>query len=84
VERYYLRVLLKHVASTTSFNNLRTIFGIILPTFCEAIERRGLIEVDNMVGEGHPETTEWMMLYALQRFLARILEFCERSDVFKL
>jgi hypothetical protein len=83
VERYYLRVL-KHVASTTSFDNLRIVFGIILPTFCEAIERRGRIEVDNMVGEGHAETTEWMMLYALQRLLATILEFYERSDVFRL
>ena len=40
-ERYYLRVLLNHVAGATSFECLRTVDGKILPTFCEAVERRG-------------------------------------------
>ena len=51
-ERYYLRVLLNHVAGATSFECLRTVDGKILPTFREAIERRGLIEEDNMLNKG--------------------------------
>ena len=46
-ERYYLRVLLNHMAGATSFECLRTVDGKILPTFREAVERRGLIEEDN-------------------------------------
>jgi len=72
------------VASTTSFNDLRTVFGIIQPTFCEAIERRGRIKGDNTMGERLAEAIEWMMLYALQRLLATILEFHERTDVLTL
>ena len=50
-ERYYLRVLLNHVAGATSFECLRTMDGKILPTFREATERRGLIEEDNTLNE---------------------------------
>jgi hypothetical protein len=44
-ERYYLRVLLNHVAGATSFECLRTVDSKILPTFREAAERRGLIDL---------------------------------------
>jgi hypothetical protein len=64
-ERYYLRVLLNHVASVTSFTDLRTVFGELLPTFCEATERRGLVEADNTLHEGLAKATLWMMSYAL-------------------
>jgi hypothetical protein len=83
-ERYYLRVLLNHVASATSFQSLRTIDGDILPTFHEAAERRGLIEKDNTLDESLAEATDWMMPYALRRLFATILVFCEPSDVFGL
>jgi len=64
-ERYYLRVLLNHVAGATSFECLRTMDGKILPTFREAAERRGLIEEDNTLNESLIEATGWMMPYAL-------------------
>lgn len=64
-ERYYLRVLLNHVAGATSFECLRTVDGKTLPTFREAAERRGLIEEDNTLNESLAEATEWMMPYAL-------------------
>jgi len=83
-ERYYLRVLLNHVAGATSFECLRTMDGKMLPTFCEATERRGLIEEDNTLNESLAETTGWMMPYALRRLFATILVFCEPSDVFGL
>ena len=83
-ECYYLRVLLNHMAGATSFECLRTMDGKILPTFCEATERRGLIEEDNTLNESLAEATGWMMPYALRRLFATILVFCEPSDVFGL
>lgn len=46
-ERYFLRVLLNHVAGATSYRDLRTVDGVLLPSFREAAERRGLIEEHN-------------------------------------
>ena len=83
-ERYYLRVLLNHVAGATSFTDLRTVSSVLLPTFREATERRGLIEADNILREGLAQATQWMMPYALQRLFATILVFCEPSDVLEL
>jgi hypothetical protein len=72
------------VAGATSFTNLRTVSGILLLTFCETAERRGLIEAGNTLHEGLAEATLWMMSYALRRFFATILVFCESSDVLEL
>jgi hypothetical protein len=83
-ERYYLRVLLNHVAGATSFDDLRTVDGVTLPTFREAAERRGLIEADNTLDESLAEATQWMMPYALRRLFATILVFCQPSNVFGL
>ena len=63
-ERYYLRVLLNHMAGATSFECLRTVDGKILPTFREAIERRGLIEEDNTLNECLAEATGCMICVA--------------------
>ena len=71
-ECYYLRVLLNDVVGATSFECLRTVDGKILLTFREAIERRGLIEEDNMLNESLAEATGWMMPYALQRLYHNI------------
>jgi hypothetical protein len=76
-ERYYLRVLLNHVAGATSFECLRTVNGKLLPTFRKAVERRGLIEEDNTLDESLAETTGWMMPYALRMLFATILVFYE-------
>jgi hypothetical protein len=64
-ERYYLRVLLNHVAGATSFKCLRTVDDKLLPTFHEATERKGLIEEDNTLNESLAEATGWMMPYAM-------------------
>jgi hypothetical protein len=46
-ECYFLRVLLNNVAGATSYEHLRMVDGVLLPSFREAAERRGLIEEDN-------------------------------------
>ncbi|XP_062219102.1 uncharacterized protein LOC133918956 [Phragmites australis] len=80
-ERYYLRVLLNHVTSATSFDDLRKVYGKILPTFCEATERRGLIEADNTLDKCLTEAELFQMPPSLRRLFATILVFCEPSDV---
>ena len=72
------------MGGATSFEYLRTVDGVIVLTFCEAVERRGLIEEDNTLDESLAEATEWMMPYAMRRLFATILVFCEPSDVFGL
>ena len=56
-ERYCLHVLLNNVAGATSYEHLRTVDGVLLPLFCEATERRGLIKEDNTLDECLTEAT---------------------------
>jgi len=83
-ERYYLRVLLNHVAGATSFDHLKMVDGVVLATFREAAERRGLIEEDNTLDECLTEASTFQMPSSLRRLFATILVFCEPSDVFAL
>ncbi|PWZ30162.1 ATP-dependent DNA helicase PIF1 [Zea mays] len=80
-ERYYLRVLLNHVTGTTSYVDLRTVDGVTLLTFCEAAERRGLLESDNTLDECLTERALFQMPSTLRRLFATILVYCEPSDV---
>uniref|UniRef100_K3Y1Y3 ATP-dependent DNA helicase n=1 Tax=Setaria italica TaxID=4555 RepID=K3Y1Y3_SETIT len=83
-ERYFLRVLLNHVAGATSYKDLRTVDGVLLPSFREAAERRGLIEEDNTLDECLTENSLFHMPSSLRRLFATILVFCEPNDVFGL
>lgn len=80
-ERYYLRILLNHVRGPTSFDDLRTVDGVIFSTFREAAERRGLIEADNSISDCLTEAATFQMPYALRRLFATVLAFCEVTNV---
>jgi hypothetical protein len=80
-ERYYLRVLLNHVTGATSYDDLKTVNGELLPSFRDAAERRGLIEGDNTLDDSLTESTLYEMPSSLRRLFATILVFCEPSDV---
>jgi len=45
-ERFYLRTLLTVVKGATSFEDLRTVNGILCPTFKDACKERGLLHDD--------------------------------------
>jgi ATP-dependent DNA helicase PIF1 len=83
-ERYYLQVLLNHAIGSTSFEDLRTVNGIIFPMFYEAVKKRGLIEADNTIDECLSEVECFQMPSSLQRLFATILVFCEPTDVHRL
>ena len=80
-ERYYLRVLLNHVRGPTSFEDLRTVGGIVFSTFIEAAEKRGLIEADESISDCLTEAATFQMPSALRRLFATILVFCEVTNV---
>ena len=80
-ERYYLRVLLNHVPGATSFEDLKTVDGQLMPNFREAAEKRGLIEADNTLDDCMTEAELFRMPSSLRRLFATILVFCEPSDV---
>ena len=54
-ERYFLRMLLYNVPAPTSFEDLRTYQGVLLPTFQDTCLARGLLESDD---EWHTCLTE--------------------------
>ena len=83
-ERYYLRVLLNHVTGATSYEDLRTVDGQVMPTFREAAEKRGLIEADNTLDDAMTEAELFRMPSSLRRLFATILVFCEPSNVCSL
>jgi ATP-dependent DNA helicase PIF1 len=80
-ERYYLRVLLNHVAGATSFTDLRIVDNVEYATFREAVEKRGLIEGDNAWEDALSEATIYAMPQSLRRLFATILVFGEPSNV---
>jgi hypothetical protein len=80
-ERYYLRLLLNHVRGATSFEDLRTVEGVIFSTFREAAERRGIIESDDSISDCLTEAATFQMPYALRRLFATILVFCEVTNI---
>jgi len=71
-ECYYLRILLNHVAGATSYEDLRTIGGVIQPSFREAAEKRGLIEEDSSLDECLSEAALYQMPSSLRRLFATI------------
>jgi ATP-dependent DNA helicase PIF1 len=56
-ERYFLHVLFNNVAGAISYEHLRAVDGVLLPSFREAAERRGLIEEYNTLDECLTEVT---------------------------
>ncbi|XP_056695007.1 uncharacterized protein [Spinacia oleracea] len=79
-ERYFLRLLLVHVRSPKSFEDLLTVDGYRCATFQEAALKRGLLEEDDAVDLCLAEACEVKMPAALRRLFATILIFCQPSD----
>ncbi|XP_042939603.1 ATP-dependent DNA helicase PIF1-like [Carya illinoinensis] len=50
-ERYYLRILLNHIRGHLSFDHIKTVDGIIAPTFREAATLHGLLNLDIFVSK---------------------------------
>nr|GEW09811.1 hypothetical protein [Tanacetum cinerariifolium]GEX57138.1 hypothetical protein [Tanacetum cinerariifolium] len=83
-ERFYLRVLLKHVKGPTGFDYLYTVDDVLYTTFRRATLKRGLIKSDNHIQACLREASTHELPYALRRLFATLLIFCELGDVRKL
>nr|XP_051201884.1 uncharacterized protein LOC127315434 [Lolium perenne] len=80
-DRYFLRVLLNHVPGSTSFDDLKTVDGVLCGSFRQAAEMRGLIDADNTLDHCLTESEQFAMPASLRRLFATILVFCEPGDV---
>ncbi|XP_021770753.1 uncharacterized protein LOC110734939 [Chenopodium quinoa] len=79
-ERYFLRLLLTHVRGPTSFENMRTVNGLLCATFQEAAIKLGLLSEDDAVEKCVVEDATTQMPQALRRFFATLLIFGNPRD----
>lgn len=75
-ERFYLRLLLTVIKGPTSFEDLRTINGVLKNTFKEACIERGLLEDDGEWSQCLEEAVVMKTGYALRRLFCVILIEC--------
>jgi len=79
-ERYYLRLLLTVVRGATSFVNLRTVDGIVYPTFKGASIALGLLEDDGEWVALFREGAQFMTGRALRHLFALALQYTTISN----
>ena len=84
VERYHLRILLRHIKGPTSFEYLRTVNNEVLPSFKEACISLGLVENDNQYYLTLMETVLYASPLQSRQIFAYLLIFCEVSDALRL
>ena len=80
-ERFYLRVLLNHVRGPTSFISIRTVCGVVSPTFRECCEKLGLVETDRSLDNALSEAVAFQMPCALRIIFATIIVFCKYMKI---
>ncbi|KAG7990160.1 hypothetical protein I3843_02G011400 [Carya illinoinensis] len=79
-ERYYLRILLNHVRGPLSFEDLRTVDGVVAPTFREAATMHGLLQRDSSLQDCLHEASLYQMPSSLRRLFATILVYCNPTN----
>jgi hypothetical protein len=79
-ERYYLRMLLCHVPGATGFENLRTVNGIVHPTFQAACQARGLLPGDAEWQRCMQEAVGFAPPNRLRALFATLLAFNDVAD----
>jgi hypothetical protein len=77
---YYLRMLLHKVKGPTSFNDLRTVDGVLYDTYQAACLAMGLLESDNQWNETLNEAKESDSPSKIRTLFAIILSCCEVSN----
>ncbi|XP_021835605.2 uncharacterized protein [Spinacia oleracea] len=80
-ERFFLRFLLNHVRGPESFQHLRTVKGIVYPTFREAAEKQGLMENDASIRECLLEASNSKMPSSLRKLFVTLLVYCQPTGV---
>ncbi|KAG7994263.1 hypothetical protein I3843_01G050200 [Carya illinoinensis] len=79
-KEYYLRILLNHVRGPLSFEDLRTVDGVMAPTFREAATMHGLLQRDSSLQDCLHEASLYQMSSSLRRLFATILVYCNPTN----
>ena len=83
-ERFCLRLLLLHVPGATSFEHLRTVNGILYPTFKEAAIQLNLLSSDAEWEKCLDEAVVFLMPPQIRQTFALICVFCSPSNALAL
>ncbi|KAL8152838.1 hypothetical protein V2J09_010598 [Rumex salicifolius] len=73
-ERYYLRIMLNHVKGPTCYEDIRTVDGIVYPTFREACYALGLLDDEKEYIDGIMEASFWGSTHYLQNLFVMLLK----------
>ena len=79
-ERHYLKLILLNVAGATSFEHLRTVNGVVHPTFLETAKALHLIEDDNEWRRCMQQSATTDMPHAMRSLFATILLYGPPRD----
>lgn len=79
-ERYYLRLLLLVVPGPTSFEDLRTVNGVVYPTFRAACLAAGLLDDDNEWFQAFDEAVQVATGWALRNLFTTALIYGAVAD----
>ncbi|GBM32468.1 hypothetical protein AVEN_136044-1 [Araneus ventricosus] len=80
-ERYYLRLLLLRKLGTISFDDLKTVDGIVCNTFQQACKMQGLLEGDQHWCDTLNEAIQTRAPFQLRLLFATICCFGEVNDI---
>ena len=78
-ECFFLRILLHNVRGPTSFEDIRTVDGVVCQMFKEACERLGLLEADDHWRVTLEEAVSTMMPKVTRALFAVMVSSCELS-----
>ncbi|WOH08718.1 hypothetical protein DCAR_0728165 [Daucus carota subsp. sativus] len=80
-ERFYLRMLLNIVKGATSFEDVRTVNGVVYNTYKEACFHHGLLECDDEWHTAITDASTHQTGAQLRELFVTLLLFCDISDV---
>jgi hypothetical protein len=83
-ELYYLRIFLNVAKGATSYEDLRTISGVLYPTFKDACQAMGLLGDDSEWREAFREAVVWGSAAQMRQLLVTIVLFCSVRDALSL
>ncbi|EYB85550.1 hypothetical protein Y032_0296g1695 [Ancylostoma ceylanicum] len=84
VERYCLRILLLNTRGKTSFEDIRTVNGVVFEKFLDAAKALGLMDDDTYYRQSMQEAAQFQTPSTLRSFFACLLSYCEIVDAQEL
>ncbi|KAK9724002.1 hypothetical protein RND81_05G040500 [Saponaria officinalis] len=79
-ELYYLQLLLNTVKGATSYDDIRTVDGVVHPSYKAACNALGLLDGDDEWNVALNESATWCTAPQLRELFTTILLFCEVTD----